>query len=286
LAARDPVPVVFPALHGPFGEDGTVQALLEAYDLPYAGAGVAASAVGMDKALYKRLVRGLGIKVVEWEEVGAGRWTRDRGGVLDELNAFSERVNEQRLMMKPARMGSSVGMTIAHSPAERGRALDEAFRYDTLVVVERYLDHPRELEVAVLGNDPHALEAFGPGEIFPGREFYDYVAKYADGVSRTTDSPDLPPALREGLHAIARRAFLAIGGQGFARVDFLLERASGDVYLNEINTIPGFTPISLFPVLCRAGGYEFGDIAEHIVELALARAAARPRRVLTRADLP
>ena len=195
LAARNPVPVVFPALHGPFGEDGTVQALLEAYDLPYAGAGVAASAVGMDKALYKRLVRGLGIKVVEWEEVTAARWAHDRDGVLDELNAFSERVHEQRLMVKPARMGSSVGMTIAHSPAERGRALDEAFRFDTLVVVERYLDHPRELEVAVLGNDPYALEAFGPGEVFPGREFYDYVAKYSDGVSETRSAPSWTMAL-------------------------------------------------------------------------------------------
>jgi D-alanine-D-alanine ligase len=283
LAARDPVPVVFPALHGPFGEDGTVQALLEAYDLPYAGAGVAASAVGMDKALYKRLVRGLGIKVVEWEEVGAGRWTRDRGGVLDELNAFSERVNEQRLMMKPARMGSSVGMTIAHSPAERGRALDEAFRYDTLVVVERYLDHPRELEVAVLGNDPHALEAFGPGEIFPGREFYDYVAKYSDGVSETTIRAQVDESLGRQVRQVALDGYRAVGCEGFARVDFLLD--GEELYLNEINTIPGFTPLSLFPQLAATGLGSFAAVCLKIVDLAVQRHSGRIRQRLTAADL-
>jgi len=284
LAARDPVPVVFPALHGPFGEDGTIQALLEAYDLAYAGAGVAASAVGMDKALYKRLVRGLGIKVVEWEEVTAGRWTHDRGGVLDELNAFSERVNEPRLMVKPARMGSSVGMTIAHSPAERGRALDEAFRYDTLVVVERYLDQPRELEVAVLGNDPHALEAFGPGEIFPGREFYDYVAKYSAGVSRITIRAQVDEDLGRQVRQMALEAYRAVGCEGFARVDFLLD--GEELYLNEINTIPGFTPLSLFPQLAATGLGGFGAVCLKIVDLAVQRHAGRIRQRLTAADLP
>ena len=230
LAGRDPRPVVFPALHGPFGEDGTIQAMLEAYDLPYAGAGVAASAVGMDKALYKRLVRGLGIKVVDWLEVTAGRWADDRQGVLDELAAFSDRLGERRLMMKPARMGSSVGMTIAHSSAERTTALDEAFRFDSVTIVERYLDHPRELEVAVVGNDPEALEVFGPGEVFPGREFYDYVAKYGDGVSKTTPSADArrspgPANTRHGyggvpghrLRGLRPRRFPAVRGRALSQ---------------------------------------------------------------------
>jgi D-alanine-D-alanine ligase len=284
IAGGEPLPVVFPALHGPFGEDGTMQALLEAYELPYAGAGVAASAVGMDKALYKRLVRGLGLKVVDWTEVTAARWAVDRQGALDGLAAFSESCGESRLMMKPARMGSSVGMSIAHTPAERGRCLDEAFRFDSLVIVERYLDHPRELEVAVLGNDPQALDVFGPGEVFPGREFYDYVAKYGDGVSKTTIRADLDESLGRRIRETALKAYRAIGCEGFARVDFLL--AGDELYLNEINTVPGFTPISLFPQVAAAGLGGFGAVCVRIVELAEQRHAGRVRRRLTTADLP
>ena len=284
IAGGEPLPVVFPALHGPFGEDGTIQALLEAYDLPYAGAGVAASAVGMDKALYKRLVRGLGLKVVDWTEVGAARWAVDRQGALERLEAFSASCGESRLMMKPARMGSSVGMSIAHTPAERGRSLDEAFRFDSLVIVERYLDHPRELEVAVLGNDPQALDVFGPGEVFPGREFYDYVAKYSDGVSKTTIRADLDESLGRRIRETALKAYRAIGCEGFARVDFLL--AGDELYLNEINTVPGFTPISLFPQVAAAGLGGFGAVCLRIVELAEQRHAGRVRRRLTAADLP
>jgi D-alanine-D-alanine ligase len=284
LAARKPRPVIFPALHGPFGEDGTIQALLEAYDLAYAGAGVAASAVGMDKALYKRLVRGLGMPVVEWSEVTAARWAGDRGGVLSELAAFSERLDEPRVMVKPARMGSSVGMTIAHSAAERGRALDVAFQYDSLVVVERYLDHPRELELAVLGNDAHALDVFGPGEIFPAREFYDYVAKYSDSASETTIRADLDDGLAGQIRQMALEAYRAVGCEGFARVDFLLD--GNALYLNEINTIPGFTPISLFPQLAAAGLGGFGAVCLKIVDLAVDRHAGRVRGRLTAADLP
>jgi D-alanine-D-alanine ligase len=284
IAGSEPLPVVFPALHGPFGEDGTIQALLEAYDLPYAGAGVAASAVGMNKALYKRLVRGLGLKVVDWTEVTAARWAVDRQGALERLEAFSESCGESRLMMKPARMGSSVGMSIAHTAAERGRCLDEAFRFDSLVVVERYLDHPRELEVAVLGNDPQALDVFGPGEVFPGREFYDYVAKYSDGVSETTIRADVGQALGRRIRETALEAYRAIGCEGFARVDFLL--AGDELYLNEINTVPGFTPISLFPQVAAAGLGGFGAVCLRIVELAEQRHAGRIRRRLTTADLP
>ena len=284
IASRPVAPIVFPALHGPFGEDGTVQALLEAYDLPYAGAGVAASAVGMDKALYKRLVRGLGIPVVEWIEVTSTRWAADRRRVLDEVAAFSEHCNERRLMVKPARMGSSVGMSIAHAPAERGRALDEAFRFDSLAIVERYLDHPREIEVAVVGNDPDALDAFGPGEIFPGREFYDYVAKYGDGVSETTPRAEIPEVLAQKIRQIALDAYRAVGCEGFARVDFLL--AGDELYLNEINTIPGFTPISLFPQMAAAGLGSFAAVCRRIVELAEARQATRVGSRLTIADLP
>ncbi|MDP8905331.1 MAG: D-alanine--D-alanine ligase [Chloroflexota bacterium] len=287
LAGRQPAPVVFIALHGPFGEDGTVQALCEAAELVYTGSGVAASALGMDKVLFKRLVAAEGIPVVPWLDVGAGDWAARPPDVQRRLVEFAERLPDARLMVKPARLGSSVGISIVHRPHDPeylGSALAEAFAHDDLALVEAYLDHPRELEMAVVGNSADDLATYGPGEVFPGHEFYDYVAKYEPGVSQTTDRPDVTPALRAQLHDFAARAFLAIGGSGFARVDFLL--AGDTLYLNEINTIPGFTPISLFPVLCRAGGYDFGAISARIVELALERAAARPRRVLTRAALP
>ncbi len=285
MAARDPRPIVFPALHGPFGEDGTVQALLEAYELPYAGAGVAASAIGMDKAIFKRLVGGMGLPIVDWVEVGAARWAADPEAVGRELDALAARTGEVRLMVKPARLGSSVGMTVAHVPGDRAAALDLAFEYDTLAVVERYLDHPRELEVAVLGNEPGSISVFGPGEVFPGREFYDYVAKYEDGVSRTVPVADLADPVRARIREMARRAYLAIGCEGFARLD-CLAAADGTVFISEINTIPGFTPISLFPQMAATGLGGFGAVCERIVELAEERAASRVRRRLSTSDLP
>ncbi len=284
LAATEPRPVVFIALHGPFGEDGTVQALLEAADLPYTGSGVAASAVGMDKALFKRLVRGLGLPVVDWREVSAARWAADRAGVLGELEAFAAGLGDERLIVKPARLGSSVGMSIAHDRGERARALETAFEHDTLVLAERYLGHARELEVAVLGNDPARLELYGPGEVLPGHEFYDYAAKYTAGVSQTLPSAELNPLLRATILKIARDAYRAVGAEGFARLDFLIEGETP--FLSEINTIPGFTPISLFPAMAAAGGYDFAAVAARIVDLGLERWTGRIRRRLVPADLP
>lgn len=288
LAAQDPTPVVFIALHGPFGEDGTVQALCESAGLAYTGAGVAASAIGMDKVLFKRLTGALGMPVVPWVELSAAEWRSDPAGVQRRVTDFAASQRDPRVVVKPTRLGSSVGISIVHKPADPeylGGAVTEALSYGDSVLVEEYLDHARELEMSVIGNSELDLESYGPGEIFPGHEFYDYTAKYSDGVSRTSDRPDVDAAMREQIHDIARRAYLAIGTSGFARVDFLVDKG-GALYLNEINTIPGFTPISLFPVLCRAGGYDFGAISEKIVELALERAVGRPARVLTRADLP
>lgn len=287
IAGQQPAPAVFIALHGPFGEDGTVQALCEAAGLVYTGAGVAASAIGMDKVVFKRLVEGVGMPVVPWLDLSAADWTANPVAEQQRLAEFAARLPDPRLVVKPARLGSSIGISIVHAPSDPeylGGALDEAFGHGDTALVEAYLDHARELEMSVVGNSAADLETFGPGEIFPGHEFYDYAAKYDEGVSRTTATPDVPAEVRERLNDYAGRAFLAIGGTGFARVDFLL--AGGDLYLNEINTIPGFTPISLFPVLCATGGYDFGGIAERIVALALERAAVAPRRVLTRADIP
>lgn len=287
LSRRDTPPVVFIALHGPYGEDGTVQALCESAGLIYTGSGVAASAVGMDKAVFKRLVEGLGLPVVPWRTVGAAAYSRERRAELASLEAFAYSLPDLRLVVKPARLGSSVGVAIVHQPTEPPElefALADAFRFDDRAIVEAYVADARELEASVVGNDEASLQVFGPGEIFPGREFYDFRAKYEPGVSRTTGSPQLGAGVRERIRALAGKAFLAIGGEGFARVDFLL--SGDDLYVSEINTIPGFTPISLFPVLCAEGGYDFGQIAEHILELAVERHAHRPAGRLTRADLP
>ncbi len=284
LATAEPAPVVWVALHGPWGEDGRVQGLLEAGGLVYTGSGVAASAVGMDKALFKRLTAGLGLPTAPWREVRADRWTSDRPSVLAELEAFATGNGDPRLMVKPAGLGSSVGMTLAHDAAERPAALDLAFRYDTVALAERYLAGARDLEVSVIGNDPARLELYGPGEIVAGHEFYDFAAKYTPGLSETSTRAEVSDGVRAALHKLARDAYRAIGAEGFARVDFLLQ---GDtIYLNEINTIPGFTPISLFPTMPAEGGYSFTAVCERIVELAVERHARRADARLEPADLP
>ena len=283
LAAADPAPVVFIALHGPYGEDGTIQGLLEAGGVAYTGPGVLASAIGMDKVVQKRIWRGLGLPVLESREVGIAAWRRDREAVLAELEAFAAATGEPRLMVKPARLGSSVGMTLAHGPAERAAALDLAFRYDTLATAERYLPRARDLEVSVIGTDA-PLGVYGPGEIIAGHEFYDYEAKYTPGLSETSTHAELPGALRETVRKLARDAYRAIGGEGFARVDFLL---SGDeLVLSEINTIPGFTPISLFPTMPAEAGLDFAAVCLRILDLALERHSDRPAARLRPSDLP
>jgi D-alanine-D-alanine ligase len=284
LACLDPGPVVVIGLHGPFGEDGTIQAMLESVGVAYTGSGVAASAIGMDKALFKRLCRGLGLPVMDWREVRIGRWRTDRDGVLRELTAFSGGADDPRLMVKPARLGSSVGMTLVHEPAELADALDLAFRYDTLALAETYLPEARDLEVSIIGNDHARLEIFGPGEIVSGHEFYDYAAKYTPGLSETSPQAEVSERERAILHKLARDVYRGIGAAGFARVDFLL--AGERIVVSEINTIPGFTPISLFPTMPAAAGYTFSDVCRRIVELALERHAERPTTHLGSGDLP
>ena len=285
LAATRPAPVVAIALHGPFGEDGTVQALLEAADLAYTGSGVAASAIGMDKTLFKRLSRGIGLPVVDWREVRAETWARDPDAVRRELAAFVGGASDPRLMVKPARLGSSVGMTLVHDASELDAALEVALRCDRLVLAETYLAGARDLEVAVIGNDPANLELYGPGEIISGHEFYDYAAKYTPGLSESSNRAQVSERERAMLHKIARDAYRAIGAEGFARLDFLVT-PDGSIYLSEINTIPGFTPISLFPTLPEDGGYTFAGVCARIVGLASERHADRARRRLTTEDLP
>jgi D-alanine-D-alanine ligase len=285
LAAGDPAPVVFIALHGPFGEDGTVQALLEAERLAYTGAGVLASALGMDKIAQKRVWRGLGLPVIDWLEVRGATWAANRAAVLGQLEAFAAGSPgaDPRLMVKPARLGSSVGMTLAHAADEREAALELAFRYDTLAIVERYLAGARDLEISVIGTEA-PLGVYGPGEIVAGHEFYDYEAKYTPGLSETSQRAEVPDATRELMRKLARDAYRALGTEGFARIDFLVR--DDQVYLSEINTIPGFTPISLFPTMPAEGGLDFAAVCLRIIDLAIERQAARARPALTPGDLP
>jgi D-alanine-D-alanine ligase len=238
----------------------------------------------MDKALFKRMCRGLGIPVVDWREVRDTRWRADRSGVRREMAAFAAGSADPRLMVKPARLGSSVGMTLVHDSAELAAALDLAFRYDSLALVEAYVPDARDLELAVIGNDHARLELYGPGEIVSGHEFYDYEAKYTPGLSETSTHAEVSDVEKAVIHKLARDVYRAIGAEGFARVDFLM--AGERILVSEINTIPGFTPISLFPTMPAEGGHTFSDVCLRIVDLALERHAARPSTRLGPADLP
>jgi D-alanine-D-alanine ligase len=284
LAGAVPPPVVFIALHGPFGEDGTVQAMLESAGLAYTGSGVTASALGMDKAVFKRLARGIGLPIVDWLEVRQARWRDDPAAVLGQLEGFAAGTGDDRLMIKPSGLGSSVGITLAHAAGEYPTALDLAFRHDEVALVEAYVVGARDLEVSVIGNDHAHLELYGPGEILAGHEFYDYAAKYTPGLSETSIRAEVPAPMKATILKIARDAYRAIGAEGFARIDFLV--AGERIYLSEINTIPGFTPISLFPTMPADGGYSFADVCAKVVDLAIERDAGRARERLTATDLP
>jgi D-alanine-D-alanine ligase len=232
----------------------------------------------MDKTLFKRIVGAMELPVLPWAEVRAVEHAAEPEEVMTGLREFASRFVDPRLVVKPARLGSSIGISIVHEVEgpELAAALEEALRYDDLVLVEPYLAHPRELEVAVMGNSRLDVRAYGPGEVRPGNEFYDYEAKYHSHTSTITEQADLEPALARSVRAAAVEVFLAIGCSGFARVDMLLS-ADGIPYVSEINTVPGFTPISLFPRMTSLGGFDFAGTCERIVELALERERQRPR---------
>jgi len=262
--------VIFPVLHGPLGEDGTVQGLLELADLPYVGCGVAASAVGMDKATCKAVFAAHGLPQVPYVALKRSRWETAPEAVLDAIEAqFSYPV-----FVKPANLGSSVGISKATDCARLRQALDEAARYDRRLVVEQGID-AREIEVSVLGNDEPVASL--PGEVAPRREFYDYAAKYITDDSDLLIPAPLSPELTAEVQRLAVAAFLAIDGAGMARVDFLLDRQTGQLYLNEVNTIPGFTSISMYPKLWDASGLPFPQLLDRLIELALERHADKNR---------
>ncbi len=259
------VDVVFPVLHGPHGEDGTLPGFLELAGVPYVGAGVLGSAVGMDKAVMKMVFAQAGLPIVPWRLL-----LRSELGD-DALVAARLAGLQYPLFVKPANMGSSVGISRAAGPEDIGKALFAAAQHDRRIVVEQGVD-AREIECGVLGND-HP-EASVVGEVLSSGEFYDFQAKY-DGSSGLEIPAKVPPAVAEEIRGYAVRAFQAVDAAGMARVDFFLERGTDRVYLNEINTIPGFTRFSMFPLLWQATGVAFDALCARLVDLALARAAER-----------
>ena len=267
--AHKDIDVAFPVLHGTFGEDGTVQGLLELADLPYVGAGVLASAVSMDKEMMKRVCRERGLPVVEY-------LTLDRGDLATQhnFNPFAFPV-----FVKPANLGSSVGISKAGNQDELNRALDLAAQYDRKIIVERGIEG-REFECSVLGNaNP---EASLPCEILPSREFYDYEDKYLLNQAKFELPANLPPEKTAELRRLAVECYRAVECEGMARVDFLLERATGQLYINEINTIPGFTSISMYPKMWEQSGLAYPKLVDRLIELALERHSAKKATRFTR----
>jgi len=258
------IDVMFPLLHGTFGEDGTIQGLFEMAGVPYVGAGVLASAAGMDKVIMKQLFRQAGLPVANFIHFTKYEWNRDRDGILAEA--------EERLgypsFVKPANLGSSVGVSKARNREELAAAVEKALQFDRKVLVEEFVD-ARELEVSVLGNDEPRTSVVG--EIVSSNEYYDYNAKYVDGKSVMIIPADIPPETAEEARDMAVRAFRAIDGSGLCRADFFLRRGDGKLLINEVNTMPGFTQFSMYPQLWKASGLSYPELLDELIRLALER---------------
>ncbi len=267
---RRPIDVVFPILHGPYGEDGTIQGLLELAGIPYVGAGVLGSAVGMDKAVQKVLFRAAGLPVVRHEVVHEREWRDDP----DDVAARAEALGTP-LFVKPANLGSSVGVTKVKSLADLDAAMGEAFLHGRKALIEEAAEGAREIEIAVLGNDDPVASV--PGEILPVSEFYDYRAKYLDDRTTLEVPAKVPAEVTEELQRMAVTAFRAIDAAGMARVDFFF-REPDEIIVNEINTIPGFTEVSMYPKLWEASGLPYRELVDRLVRLAVERHRAEQRR--------
>ena len=268
LARTFSADIYFPILHGPYGEDGTIQGLLEMAGRPYVGAGVTPSALGMDKALQKALFAARGLPVVKHRVILEKDWLRQRKAILAEVHDSLG----LPLFVKPANLGSSVGITKVKSQARLAAAILTAFRYDRKILVEEGITG-RELECSVLGNDHPAASL--PGELIPFREFYDYEDKYLENKTKFIIPAVLPPDTVRQVRQTALAAFQAVDGNGMARVDFLLEQGSGRLYLSEINTIPGFTDISMYPRLWERSGLPFPRLLDRLIRLGFEHHAAR-----------
>jgi D-alanine-D-alanine ligase len=265
------IDVIFPVLHGPYGEDGTVQGLLELANVPYVGAGVLGSAVGMDKAVMKILFVAAGLPVGPYSVVLRRDWEENREGIAARIAADLR----YPVFVKPANLGSSVGISKARSEMELTEAMELALQFDRKIVVEAAIPEAREIECSVLGND--VPKASIPGEIVPSREFYDYEAKYLGGGSKEIIPAPLTSAQVVEVQKLAIGAFKALDCAGMARVDFLMPRGSDEIYLNELNTIPGFTANSMYPKMWEASGLSYTALVDRLIELAVERHAHKQK---------
>lgn len=267
--------VIFPVLHGTFGEDGTLQGLLELAGIAYVGAGVAASALGMDKALFKQVMQAHHLPVVEYLVFTRAEIETDRLRVVEQAEALAP----YPLFTKPVNLGSSVGITKCHNRAELMAGLEEAARYDRRILVERGIDRAREIEVSVLGNEQPIASV--PGEVVPDEEFYSYASKYLNNATQLLIPAPLTETLRQEIRRLAVAAYRAVDCAGMARVDFLLDPRTQEVFISEINTIPGFTEISMYPKLWEASGLPYSQLLDRLINLALERQAERERTQYT-----
>jgi len=265
------IDVYFPVLHGTFGEDGTLQGLFELADVAYVGAGVVGSSVGMDKGVFKDVMIANHIPVVDMMVVLRTEIENDMLSVIER----AEKVSDYPLFTKPANLGSSVGVTRCSNRSDLQEGLMEAAQFDRRILVQKGVKNVREIEVSVLGNDDPVASVCG--EVLPSREFYSYESKYIDGTSGLLIPAPLPDEISECIREYAVRAYKAIDCAGMARVDFFVEKVTNKVYLNELNSIPGFTKISMYPKLWEASGLQYNKLVDQLIELAMERKADRDR---------
>lgn len=279
LSALTTLDVIFPVLHGTFGEDGTLQGFLEMADIAYVGAGVLGSSVGMDKGIFKDIMRANSIPVVDWLICSRKEISSDIRSIM--LRA--EKLAPYPLFVKPANLGSSVGISKCKNRSDLMKGILEAARYDRRILIEKGVN-AREIEISVLGNEESQVSI--PGEIRPSDEFYSYKAKYIDGTSELMIPAQLEPTLIQKIQHLALDVYKAIDCAGMARVDFLLDRETDQLFVNEVNTIPGFTSISMYPKLWEASGISYPDLIEKLIDLAIERKIERNKseRVFTRSN--
>ncbi|RDY22995.1 D-alanine--D-alanine ligase [Romboutsia maritimum] len=254
--------VLFPVLHGPYGEDGTIQGLFEISQIPYVGCGVLASSVGMDKLICKKVFTQLGLPQVNYTDTN--RWVFNKESEK-ELDSIEDELNYP-IFVKPANLGSSVGISKANDRKELLEGINEALKYDSRIVLEQGID-AREIEVAVLGNED--VKASIAGEIKPAKDFYDYEDKYINGTSTYEIPANIDSKSMEDIRNMAVKAFKGIDGKGLSRVDFFIDKKSGEIFINEINTLPGFTNISMYPKMWEATGLDYADLIDKLIDLAL-----------------
>lgn len=279
LEFSQPLDVIFPVLHGPYGEDGTMQGLLELANVPYVGPGVMASAIGMDKVAQRELCRAHGIPVIDYVMIKRRDWQASAGdeAAREHLRSFIEERVGYPCFVKPVNMGSAVGVSKARDAAELEKALNEAARYDRKIMIEKAVN-PRELEVAVLGNDEPITSVVG--EIGHAAEFYDYKTKYMTPDNEYYIPAKISPELSDRIRELAIKTYQVLDCAGLSRVDFFLDRDTEQLYLNEVNTIPGFTSVSMYPMLWEASGVSYPALVDRLINLALERHADKNRNEL------